>query len=132
MANPVIKVDELQVIDASKHSKESQEFISVYNRLLSRHKQARVELGEVDQTVNECYHVIELIDVSAAEAVRLMFKTLRPALRQRRALKEELIGIQNTLSAIGKIQLTPCRAQERREKYLLESEISRKNLLKKD
>lgn len=92
---------------------------------IKTHKVAlNIRVGDLDRQVNDHYHVIELLDLSASELSRVT-KSLKALLRERREIKEQVIAVSNFLSSTAEStkppEITRKNAKQREDKYVAEA-----------
>jgi hypothetical protein len=86
---------------------------------LLKNETARM-MSAVDSKVSDCYHILEIITLNAAQAARVT-KELRSLLKQRREAKEKMILIETVLA--NKFENTQLKdtitkkSEERASKY---------------
>ncbi len=94
------------------------------NRIKGERDKINSEVSRIDKEVNDHYHVLELLELNAAEMVKIA-SSLRKLLKQRRNLKEQQILITNFLSSNVETakdpKLASQNAAERETKYTTEA-----------
>ncbi len=94
------------------------------NRIKGERDKINSEVSRIDKEVNDHYHVLELLELNAAEMVKIA-SSLRKLLKQRRNLKEQQILFTNFLSSNVETakdpKLASQNAAERETKYTTEA-----------
>lgn len=98
--------------------------LDAINKLKTQKGILNARVGTLDKQVNDHYHVIELLDLSASELSKVM-KSLKSLLRERREVKEQVIAVSNFLSAsaenIKPVEVSQKNAKAREQKYVTEA-----------
>lgn len=106
---------------------ELENVINTINRLKTQKGILISQTSKLDKQVNDIYHMIEYIPLSASELAKVT-KQLREILKTRRETKEKAIAISNFLSAkvedIKPIDVVNKNAGDRESRYKIEASQS--------
>lgn len=98
--------------------------LEAIERLKNQKNELNKLVGTLDRKVNDLYHVIELLPLSASELAKVT-KTLREVLQQRREAKENIIAVSNflttTVEKVKPKEVQDKNAELREDKYRQES-----------
>ena len=94
--------------------------VSAIERLKKHRADLNNRASAIDKTVNDHYHVIELLPLNAAELSKIT-KSLRTLLKERREVKEQVIAVSNFLASqvdgVKAPEVSEKNAQQREAKY---------------
>jgi hypothetical protein len=89
------------------------------------------ELSDIDKKINDLYHIIEFIDLNAADASKV-FKYLKRTLRKRRDIKDKISVVQGIPSIVQNPKIRDfdslTSVECRRNKYKKEALSSLKSI----
>lgn len=98
--------------------------VAAINKLKTHKGVLNTRVGALDKQVNDHYHVIELLDLSASELSKVT-KSLKALLRERREVKEHVIAVSNFLAATADnakpAEVSEKNAKTREQKYVTEA-----------
>lgn len=98
--------------------------VSAIERLKKHKADLNNRVSVIDKTVNDHYHVIELLPLNAAE-LSVVTKNLRALLKDRREAKEQVIAVSNFLSSVAEsakpYETHENNTQKREQKYTEEA-----------
>jgi len=107
--------------------KELSSALDLIDKIKTQKSDLNSQMSSFDKQINDHYHMIELLELNAAELSKVT-KSLRQLLKKRREAKERVIAISNFLSSTVEtaktIQTSQENAEKRELKYKQEALLS--------
>ena len=100
--------------------KELSSALALIDKIKIQRSELNSHMSSLDKQINDHYHVIELLELNAAELSKIT-KSLRHLLKKRREAKEQVIAISNFLSSTVEtakpVETSQENAEKRETKY---------------